>query len=105
MRRLARIVGIVWIAATLVGGAVLIASGAKLGNRIGVYAVFFMMVPGIGLYQWCKGPRGITQEVIQPRRGQRARIDPPNDGHVLVLSEDPLETPKHDLEKAMGAYQ
>jgi hypothetical protein len=95
MRKLARIVGVIWIALAFVAGGALIATGHIQGNRGDIFILFGATLPGIGLYQWGNGPRTTWSPAppSQPRR-QAPIITPAEAGHVLTLAQDPLELEK-----------
>jgi hypothetical protein len=99
-RILARIVGIIWVTLVCAAGGSLIAAGHIPANRAYLYALFLAVLPGIGFYQWGKGPRATWRPASPSQPRPRASINRSAEaGHVFTLVEDPLELEKNEHAK------
>ena len=88
MRKAARIIGLIWIAAIAAAGAVLLASGHFTEVRILMYALFGAALPGVFLVHW--GKTGMPRISAPPNPlNPKAPFDRAAEaGHVMRMDRD-----------------
>jgi hypothetical protein len=72
MRNFARLAGLVWILAALLGGIMLMGTGFMHGRSMPIYLAFGAALPGIMLYRWGRG----LAEVVPARSARILRSAP-----------------------------
>ena len=88
MRKIARVVGLIWVAAIAAAGVVLLTSGRFSNVRVLMYALFGAALPGIFILHWGNARAARRSVPPNPLRPKAPYDRAAEAGHVMRIDRD-----------------